>query len=381
MIVFGGFGEYVVSIHKNGLEVAVAELRRNSYILSAKGIASPTTNEGLSTGNSARQGVNSGTLMDWHKRLGHLGFDDMKQLARTNTDIQIQGSLTNPMCEPCQLGKQTRKPNSHPATHRASAPLEVIHSDLAAPMATTSLGGAKYFVLFIDDYSRYTTIYTIKTKSAVIDCFQTFKAEVENVYNLQNKRFRSDGGGEYTSTAFCKLLSEAGMIREQTAPYRPEQNGVSEQANRTIIGRAKAMMFAARLHDEMWGEAVHTAVYLKNRSPTSALENGITPIEAMTGETPKLGTLIPFGARGFKHVPKELRTKWDPNSVPCIFAGYAGTNQFRVLIEQRIHITRDLTIANSGTDNAATIQASGLVPIHLLGESNEKVTTSAANDE
>jgi len=146
--------------------------------------------------------------------------------------------------------KETRKPNSSPATHRASSLLELIHSDLAGPMATTSLGGAKYCLLYIGDYSRYTTIYTIKNKSAVIECFQIFKVEMENHYKHRIKRFRSNQCWEYTSAAFSRLLTEA----------------------------------------------VHTAVYLQNQSPTSALEKSMTQLEAITGETPKLGALISFGA-------------------------------------------------------------------------------------
>jgi len=100
-----------------------------------------------------------------------------------------------------------------------------------------------------------------------------------------------------------------------------------------IIGRAKVMLHEAGLADTLWGEAVHTAVYLKNRSPTSTLETGITPLEAFTGEKPNLAELILFSAKGFKHVSKELRTKWEPNGIPCTFVEYAGTNQFRVLVD------------------------------------------------
>ena len=182
-------------------------------------------------------------------------------------------------------------------------------------MSTLSLGGANYFLLFIDDYSRHTTVYTIKSKSEVIDRFRQFKYEMENQLNTKIKRFRSDGGGEYTSKEFGQLLEVSGMIREQTAPYTPEQNGVAERANRTIVGRAKAMLFAAGLSDSLWGEAVHTTVYLKNQSPTSALANGMTPLELLLGEKPHLSSLIPFGAKGFKHVPKELRSKGEPKSI------------------------------------------------------------------
>ena len=167
---------------------------------------------------------------------------------------------------------------------------------------------------------------------------------MENNLGKKVKRFRSDGGGEYTSYEFDQLLRDSGIIREKTAPYSPEQNGVSERANRTIIGRAKAMLHQSGLGMEMWAEAVHMAVYLKNRSPTSALAEGLTPIEAWTGEALQLRKLIIFGTVGYKHIPKQLRTKWEPNSQKGIFVGYEGTNQYRVLINKKIHITRDLTL-------------------------------------
>ena len=160
--------------------------------------------------------------MEWHQRLGHLGFDDIKSLAKINPSITVKGILTNPTCEYCQLAKQTRIPNANPATHRATNPLELIHSDVAGPMSTPSLGGARYFLLFIDDYSRHTTVYTIKNKSEVIDRFCQFKLEMENQLNTKIKRFGSDGGGEYTGKAFNQLLEASGIVREQTAPYTPE---------------------------------------------------------------------------------------------------------------------------------------------------------------
>jgi len=218
-------------------------------------------------------------------------------------------------------------------------------------MATPALGGAKYLVLFIDDFSRYTETYTIKRKFKVIDCFRQFKAKVENQQGRKIKRFQSDGRGEYTGQEFTKLLEHAGIVREVTAPYTSEQNGVAERANRKIIGRAKAMIYEAGLADTLWGEVVHTAMYLKNRSPTSTLETGITPLEAFTGEKPNLADLIPFGAKGFKHVSKKLWTKLEPNSIPCTFVEYAGTNQFRVLVDRKIQITRDLVLTKEIPDN------------------------------
>ena len=94
--------------------------------------------------------------------------------------MEITECLSNSTCEYCQVGKQSRKENRSPATHRSTELLELVHIDLAGPMATQSLGGVKYFLLIIDDFSRYTTIYTIKYKSEVIRHFRTYNTKVEN---------------------------------------------------------------------------------------------------------------------------------------------------------------------------------------------------------
>ena len=345
-VVFGEREGRKVEISKNNELIAIAELCGNSYIL----LASLQEQKNNKTANRVVTASSSGTLIEWHHCLGHLGFDDVKALAKKNPEIIITSPLTNPTCEHCIVGKQTRKPNSAPANHRAKEHLELIHSDLAGPMSCLSLGGAKYFLLFIDDFTRYTTVYMLKSKAEVVGKFREYKALVETYHSKKIKRFRSDGGGEYTSYEFDQLLKDSGITREKTAPYSPEQNGVSERANRTIIGRAKAMLHQSGLGMEMWGEAVQTAVYLKNRSPTNALEDVLTPLEAWTGEALRLQLVGPFGAIGYKHTPKQLRTKWEPNGQKCIFVGYEGTNQYRVLINKRIHITRDLTLIKPASE-------------------------------
>jgi len=172
MLLFRGSKKNQVSITTNGKEIPVGKLQRNSYLLAAKARPPGVT----MTANTVRHSRTSGSLMEWHQWLGHLGFADIKRLASTTMDIKITGSTTNPTCEHSHAGKQMRKPNAAPATHRASEPLRLIHSDLAGPMSTDSLGGARYFLLFIDDFSRHTTVYTIKQKSEVIIHFQHIKA-------------------------------------------------------------------------------------------------------------------------------------------------------------------------------------------------------------
>jgi len=214
MVIFSGSKQEEVSISKDGEEIAITPIYRNSYLLPAKASKKGGPQLEVVTANEARNSAGTGTLLEWHDRLGHLGFDHIKELAKTQNKMQITGCLSNPTCEYCQVGKLTQKPNKSPATHRTTQPLELIHSDLAGHMANQSLGRAKYFLLIIDDFSRYTTIYTVKHKSEVIAHFRNYKSQVENQHNSKIKRFRSDWGGEYTSKEFSKLLAESGIVRE-----------------------------------------------------------------------------------------------------------------------------------------------------------------------
>jgi transposase InsO family protein len=176
-------------------------------------------------------------------------------------------------------------------------------------------------VLFIDDHSRKTWIYFLKTKDGVLARFQEFKAQVENLTRRRIKVLRSDNGGEYTSRDFSDFCIEAGIKREYTIPYNPQQNGVAERKNITIIEATKAMIHDQNLPMILWAEASMTTMYVHNRSPHHILKN-MTPEEAFTGVKPEVGHFRIFGCPVYFHVPKEKRTKLDPSGRKGTFVGY-----------------------------------------------------------
>jgi transposase InsO family protein len=153
-------------------------------------------------------------------------------------EIQIQHEG---VCKGCALGKNVK--GSFPSSNnRSNKILESIHSDVCGPMTVASLNGYLYYVLFIDDHSRKTWIYFLKNKDGVLAKLQEFKAQVENLTGRKIKVLRSDNGGEYTSNEFINFCIEAGIKREITVLYNPQQNGVVERKNITIIEATKSMI-------------------------------------------------------------------------------------------------------------------------------------------
>eukprot|EP00253_Pinus_taeda_P023836 PITA_23836 len=204
--------------------------------------------------------------------------------------------------------------------------LELVHIDVWGPAQVSSLSGSRYYVTFIDYATKKTWIYCIKNKSDVFDTFKKWKALVEIETGKKLKCLRSYNGGEYCSREFDRYCSKHGICREKTVPRTPQENGVSERMNRTIMERARCMRLHAGLPLQFWADAVDTAVYLINRGPSSSLDGGV-PEEAWTGKKVNYSFLRPFGCEAFVHIDKENRTKLEAKSKKCTFIGY-GVNDF-----------------------------------------------------
>ena len=158
------------------------------------------------------------------------------------------------MCRGCALGKYTKTAFSS-SDNKSAVVLDLIHSDLCGLMSSFSLRGYEYYVTFIDDHSRKTWIYFLKSKKSeeVLQRFQEFKALVENQTGRKIRVLRSDNGGEYTSKEFDGFCRQEGIMRQLAVPYTPEQNGVAERKNRSIVGAARAMLHDKSLPFFLWG--------------------------------------------------------------------------------------------------------------------------------
>jgi hypothetical protein len=204
---------------------------------------------------------------------------------------------------------------------RSKGILDLIHSDVCGPMTVASLSGYLYDVLFIDDHSQKTWIYFLKTRDGVLARFQEFRVQVENLTERRIKVLRSYNGGEYTSRDFNDFCIEAGIKREYTLPYNPQQNGVAKRKNRSIIEATKGMIHNQSLPMILWEKASMPTVYVQNMSLHQILKN-MTPEEAFIVVKHKVGHLRKFGCLVYINVPKEKRTKLDPPGRKGKFVGY-----------------------------------------------------------
>uniref|UniRef100_A0A2N9EJK6 CCHC-type domain-containing protein n=1 Tax=Fagus sylvatica TaxID=28930 RepID=A0A2N9EJK6_FAGSY len=232
----------------------------------------------------------------WHARLGHIGKDRMARLAREG----LLGPLAKvdlPICEPCLAGKACRKPFGKAV--RATQPLELIHSDICGPMNVKARHGASYFLTFIDDYTRYGYVQLIAHRYEALDCFKRFVAE---------KRGYADN-----------LLF----------PNTPQQNGVAERRNRTLLDMVRSMMAQANLPISFWGDALLTAAYILNRVPSQSVSS--TPYELWKGEKPNLEHLRPWGSAGFVHSTAHKYGKLGPRARKHIFIRYSDSSKGYVM--------------------------------------------------
>ena len=145
---------------------------------------------------------------------------------------------------------------------KAKGILDIIHSDVCGAMAASSLSGYVYYVTFIDDYSRKTWIYSLKSKDEVLQKIKEFKVLIENHSEKKIKTLRLDNGGEFTSGEFNDFCKRSGIKRELSTPYNPQQNGVAERKNRTIMEAARTMLNDQDMPMDLWEEAARTSVYV-----------------------------------------------------------------------------------------------------------------------
>ena len=196
--------------------------------------------------------------------------------------------------------------------------IEYLHADLWRPSQTPTLGGNRYFLSIVDDFTRKVWVFPLRTKDQILEKFKTWKALVENQIDKRIKTLRIDNGLEFCNREFDEFCNTHGIIRHKTVRNTPQQNGVAERMNITLLENVRCLLFIAGMRKTFWGEALSTAAYLVNRSPSIVLNlKGLE--EKWIGRKMNLEYLKVFGCEAYVYQSVE---KLDPRSIKCVFVGY-----------------------------------------------------------
>ncbi len=280
-------------------------------------------------------------IHEWHKKLAHRDINDIKRMK-----LKIKACECTDICEDCVKGKMSTKP-FHTSTSNISEIFDLVVSDVCGPFQVESVGRSKYFVTFIDVFSRYSKVFFLRKKSDVCEKLIEFVENVKTQFHKTPKVFRSDRGGEYLNDNVQKYLKNNGIDFQCTVGYAPQQNGIAERKNRTLVEAARSMLSDAGLAKCWWAEAVNTANYIQNRVVSSVIE--CSPFEKLYGKCPELNDVHRFGESVFAKIPDAKRQKLDDKAVKLIFLGHdIMTNGYRLgdVSTKKVVISRDVKFLN-----------------------------------
>ncbi|CAI7834452.1 unnamed protein product [Closterium sp. NIES-54] len=282
-----------------------------------------------------------------HLLMGHAGRQQLVECVKKGElkGVEIKEGGGQPSkCPDCTTGKLPRT-SFLTSTTRASAPLELVHTDVCGSMQTPEREkGRKYFITFLDEFSRLSWVTLVKTKDEVAKVFKRWIRYAEREAGAKVKILRSDRGGEYMGKDLESFLEDKGITHQLSVAYRPQQNGAAERLNRTLIDLARAMLAHAQLDHTWWGAAVQYANWVKNRMGSKGLE-GKSPYFMWTRKVPSVSMARVWGCMTQFKVPDQQWRKLDPKAQWGIFLGVSGRSKAWMLwsvADQRVVESRDV---------------------------------------
>ncbi|GJS79562.1 retrovirus-related pol polyprotein from transposon TNT 1-94 [Tanacetum coccineum] len=243
----------------------------------------------------------------WHRRLSHLNFGTINDLTR----LDLKAS------HPLKL-----VPSDH-------SKLELLHMDLCGPMRVASINGKKYILVIVDDYSRYTWVYFLHSKDETPEIIKKFIAQAQLNYKAKGK-IHTDNGTEFKNATLKAHYEKLGIMQQFSTARTPQQNGVVERRNRTLVEAARTMLIFSRLPEFLWAEAVATACFTQNRSIIHTRHNK-TPYELLRGRKPNVEYFHVFGSLCYPTNDRDDLGKMKPKADIGVFIGYSETSRgFRI---------------------------------------------------
>ena len=251
----------------------------------------------------------------WHHRLGHPSSNILSTILH---QLQLPSSSLESLCSSWSAREELQTSFHFNSTFNhwcSSTPA------LWGPSPVLSSAGFKYYVLLIDDFTRFSWLFPIKLKSDFYHVFENFCTLVENQFNTFVKILRTNGGGEFSTKLLAKFLQTKGILHQKSCSYTPEQNGVVERKHRHLVETGLTLLVQSKLPLSLWLEAFTTVVFLINRMPIVA-NGSISPFQLMFNKPPDYFIFRPFGCRCFPWLRPYNSNKLQFRSIECIFLGY-----------------------------------------------------------
>ncbi|GKA57097.1 putative ribonuclease H-like domain-containing protein [Tanacetum coccineum] len=282
----------------------------------------------------------------WHRRLGHVNFKNLNKLVKGNLVRGLPSKIfqNDHTCVACQKGKQHKASCKAKIVSFISQPLQLLHMDLFGPTSVRSINHKTYCLVITDDFSRFSWVFFLRTKDETSGILKDFIRQIENQLNKKVKTIRCDNGTEFKNRDMIEFCGSKGIKREYSNARTPQQNGVAERKNRTLIEAARTMLADSFLPNTFWAEAVSTACYVLNRVLVTKPQNK-TPYELITGKIPIISYIRPFGCHVTILNTIDQLGKFDGKSDEGFLVGYSlNSKAFRVYnletkrVEENLHI-------------------------------------------
>lgn len=297
-------------------------------------------------------GVNE--IEKWHKRFAHVSPDLIENTSKSQSVNGLpQVRRGNFSCEVCKINKQKRVSFKPINKTRSRRPLELLVMDIWGPAKNIGRNGEKYFLSIIDDFSRKVAVYPLQSKADVFTVFKQHVIRAERFLDTKVKTIRSDNGTEFVNYNFSQFCRNNGIKHELTNVYSPEQNGICERFNQTILNGIRTILDESGLKRSFWPEAALYFSYTWNR--VCHKNQTKTPFELYGGNQPSVKHLKPFGITAFVGVPKQNRSKFDARAKRGVFVGYAfRTKGYRIWLpsENKIIETINVSFKENIPENA-----------------------------
>ena len=301
------------------------------------------------------QKKSTGSLTTWHKCLGHIAKATVKKLSKKQMvkgmeiDEHDDEDETH-QCSTCLKGKMTWQPIPKVSDIENPRILHRIYSNICGPMQKMTQDGHRYFMTFIDGHSRYIKVELLKTKDEAVEKLIALIEHAEVETGEWVNYFQSDGGGEYSSGWFAKYLKSKGIHHEFTNSDTPQENGIAERANRTLVHTAWMMLFESSLSRSFWGYTILYTTHILNRVINRGVSTKKTPYHLYTGSRPSVTHLRSFGC-GVQVLLTGVKDKLASCSVRGVFIGLSENKKAYIIHDRstgKTHISRDMVFYEGG---------------------------------